>query len=67
MRLMLQSVRGWLARPGSINEVVVVQCTDRDMRFRGNDPAGKRAVAVFLNKNAGVPYCDDCIRSVVRI
>jgi hypothetical protein len=39
----------------------------RDMRLRGNDPARKRAVAVFLKKNAGVPYCDECVRRALRI
>jgi hypothetical protein len=27
----------------------------------------KRAVAVFLKNNAGVPYCDECVRSALRI
>jgi hypothetical protein len=37
------------------------------MRFRGNDPDQKRAVAVFLKKNTGVPYCDECVRTALRV
>jgi hypothetical protein len=55
------------ARPLRSMKLLWYSVAIRDMPFRGNDPTRKRAVAVFLKNNAGVPYCDECLRTALQI